>query len=202
MYYSTCFNLRIQAGEIRLKYNGNNPSKLGEIGIPSNISTLFHEAKRSLFPLYFFKDISTLFHEAKRSLFPLYFFKDISTLFHEAKLSLFPLYFFKSISTLFHEAKRSLFPLYFFKDISTLFHEAKLSLFPLYFFKSISTLFHEAKRSLFQLYFNYIPLPSQEIWSSLHLLICTRSQCPLFLALHLGYRFPKPTLLCQKTLSL
>ena len=29
-----------------MKYNGNNPSKLGEIGIPSNISTLFHEAAR------------------------------------------------------------------------------------------------------------------------------------------------------------
>ena len=47
--------------------------KLGEIGGTKFISTLFHEAKLSLFPLYFLKDISTLFHEAKRSLFPLYF---------------------------------------------------------------------------------------------------------------------------------
>ena len=57
-----------------MKYNGNameiNRAKLGEIDL---IRILFHEARppRRVFPLYF----TSLFHGAKRSIFPLYFYR-------------------------------------------------------------------------------------------------------------------------------
>jgi len=64
-----------QAGEIQWKYNRNKPSKLGEIVNGAISSTYFTKQPAAagisiIFPSHF----PLLFHEAQRSLFPLYFY--------------------------------------------------------------------------------------------------------------------------------